>query len=134
MECIFCKIVNNEIPCYKVYETDKVIAFLDINPVSIGHTVIITKKHYKNIIDAPIEEINEIMKAIKQIIHKYTKILNTNNFNIINNSGKIAGQEVEHIHFHIIPRYENDTTEVKTKKGNTEELEKTYKKIKSINN
>lgn len=101
--CIFCKIINGEIPSTKVYEDDKVIAFNDINPVAPVHMLVIPKKHYESIIDIPDEEMDIVAH-----MHKVIKTLSQQNgfdktgFRIINNCGDDGCQEVKHIHFHIL--------------------------------
>jgi len=107
-ECIFCKIITGEIPCYKIYENKFILAFLDVNPISDGHTLVIPKKHYENVLDCEDKYLEETIKAIKIITNHYKKNLKCTAFNIANNSGKDAGQVVNHLHFHIIPRYKND--------------------------
>jgi histidine triad (HIT) family protein len=101
--CIFCKIVNGEIPSTKVYEDDKVFAFKDINPVAPIHILVIPKKHYESVIDIPDNEM-DIIADIHKIINKIAKEMNfeQNGFRIVNNCGKDAGQEVKHVHYHII--------------------------------
>lgn len=106
--CIFCKIVNNEIPSFKIYENDYVICFLDISASTTGHTLVVPKKHFTNIFDIDEENAIEIMKAIRVVSNKLKEKLNVSAVNVINNSGELAGQTVMHIHFHVIPRYEND--------------------------
>ena len=98
MDCIFCKIISGEIPCKKVYEDEKTLAFLDIQPKAPGHTVVIPKKHYINILDCPKEVLAAVIYTVQRVAKKYTAV------NVINNSGAKAGQEVFHLHFHVIPR------------------------------
>lgn len=106
--CIFCKIINNEIPSYKIYEDEYTLAFLDLSQVTKGHTLVVPKKHYANIFETPEEELNHLMHSIKCIVEKLKSSLGIENVNILNNSGSLAGQTVHHLHIHIIPRYEND--------------------------
>lgn len=106
--CVFCKIINGEIPSFKIYENDYVLCFLDINASSKGHTLVVPKKHFNNIFDIDEEYSYQIIHAIKIVVNKLKEKLGVENVNIINNSGVLAGQTVMHIHFHIIPRYEND--------------------------
>ena len=106
--CVFCKILNGEIPSFKIYENDYVLCFLDINASSNGHTLVVPKKHFNNIFDIDEEYSYQIIHAIKIVVNKLKEKLGVENVNIINNSGVLAGQTVMHIHFHIIPRYEND--------------------------
>ncbi len=108
MDCIFCKIIAGEIPAYKVYENERVLAFLDINAKTYGHTLVIPKKHYRDIID--LNNSNEnYLQDITEISKLLTNKLGAQGLNIINNCGSIAGQEVFHVHFHLIPQYEDIT-------------------------
>jgi len=106
--CIFCKIAKKEIPGAIVYEDDKFIAFLDINPVNKGHALIIPKKHYPDITNLPDELNHEFMNIIKKIGIAVKEAMNCEGFNIIINTGKTAGQVIFHVHCHIIPRVEDD--------------------------
>jgi len=107
-DCIFCKIIKGEIPCTKIYENDKVIAFLDIVPVNPGHALIVSKEHFENIEDLPEGILFEIIKAAKKIAPVIIKAVGSNSYNLGVNNGKDAGQLVPHVHFHIMPRFEND--------------------------
>lgn len=106
--CVFCKIINNEIPCYKVYEDDQVIAFLDISQVTHGHTLVIPKKHYENIFVLDEAIAGELYKAVVKVSNILKKGLNLTDLNIINNNGPVAGQTVNHYHIHLVPRYPDD--------------------------
>ncbi len=102
-DCIFCKIIKGEIPSTKVYEDDKVLAFKDINPAAPIHVLVIPKKHIENVLEIN-EENKEITSDIFLAINKIAKQLgiDKDGFRIINNCGKDAGQEVMHLHFHIL--------------------------------
>lgn len=106
--CVFCKIINGEIPSFKIYENDYVMCFLDINASTEGHTLIVPKKHFDNIFDIDDSYACEIIKAVKYIANLLKEKLGVSAVNIINNSGSLAGQTVMHFHIHVIPRYEND--------------------------
>ena len=106
--CIFCKIVKGEIPCSKIYEDEHTLAFLDIMPINKGHTLVIPKKHYKNIFDIPEEELCEVMKAVKKIAPAIQDAANADGVNITSNNEEAAGQVVMHSHTHIIPRFKDD--------------------------
>ncbi len=106
--CIFCKIINGEIPSLKIYENEYVYAFLDINPCSVGHTLIIPKKHFENIFDMDEQYASEIFKAATHIANLLKEKLDADGVNLINNSGEVAHQAVFHFHLHVIPRYKND--------------------------
>lgn len=104
--CIFCKIVSGEIPSKKIYEDDFLIAFLDINPMSFCHTILIPKKHFLNLEETDDQYLSKILIASKKIV-KFLKnnIFEIKGFNYLSNQEKIAGQEINHFHFHIIPKY-----------------------------
>ena len=105
-DCIFCKIIKGEIPSYKVYEDDFVYAFLDANPLVEGHTLVIPKKHQKDIFE--VDDFSKIMSAVKIITQKMRSNLNCQGINVFNSNGAIAGQTVFHFHIHLIPRKEGD--------------------------
>ncbi len=106
--CVFCKIINNEIPSQKIYEDGFVVAFLDINPVNPGHTLIVPKKHVEDLLKASNEELSHLIIATKKVAKAILKALDYKAFNLELNNGAIAGQVVNHLHLHIIPRKEDD--------------------------
>lgn len=106
--CIFCKIVSGEIPCTKVYEDDLFLGFLDINGVTKGHTLIVPKKHFSNLLELDNEHASKVLIACKNVMTKLKDNQDIKGFNIINNNGEAAGQTVHHFHVHIIPRYNDD--------------------------
>lgn len=109
---IFTKIINREIPANIVYEDSYVIAILDIMPVTKGHTLVIPKKEFKDIFEIDLEYMNHISNAILKISKALKKAYNLKGLNIINNNGEISGQSVSHIHFHLIPRYNQNDIEI----------------------
>jgi histidine triad (HIT) family protein len=131
MDCIFCKIVNGELPCYKVYEDDDTLAFLDIGPVNYGHALVIPKKHFVNIEDVDEENLCKVAKTVKKIGLALKTGLNTEGYNILENNDPVAGQIVPHLHFHIVPRSVGDNLGLwpqgKYGEGEAEEM---LKKIK----
>ncbi len=106
--CIFCKIAKGEAKSWKVYEDESVYAFLDINPVSEYHTLVIPKNHYENIFDVPEHELLKVMAVVRKLARLYRERLGINNVQIINSSGREAQQDVFHLHFHIVPRKAGD--------------------------
>ena len=129
-DCIFCKIIKGEIPSYKIYENEFVYAFLDIAKDCYGHTLVIPKNHSENFFDAKEKDLCEVIKAIKLISSHY-KTVGFDAVNIINASGKEAEQSVFHLHFHIIPRKEDDGLKVfPTLLGTSEELSAQCEKLK----
>lgn len=108
MECIFCKIINREIPSDVVYEDGQTLAFLDIHPVSRGHTLVIPKKHVRDLLDADEDTLKSVMMRVKKVAHAVMKATGADGFNLSINTGEASGQVVFHLHFHIIPRFKTD--------------------------
>lgn len=133
MDCIFCKIVKGEVPSYKIYEDENVLAFLDINPVNKGHTLVIPKKHYENIYDISDKDLENVTMVTKTLAKKYKKVCEADGFTIQQANEKAGGQVVFHYHVHLIPRYdEDDLVNFKRKDEIAKEVEETYKKIKEM--
>ncbi|MBP2258833.1 HIT family protein [Virgibacillus alimentarius] len=107
-DCIFCKIINGEMPSAKVYEDEHVYAFLDISQVTKGHTLVIPKKHTKDLYDTPPEVAGELFARIPRIANAIKETYQPVGINLLNNNEKGAGQVIFHLHIHIIPRYEDD--------------------------
>jgi histidine triad (HIT) family protein len=107
-ECIFCKIANGKLPCEKIWEDENFIAFLDKNPVGIGHTLLIPKKHFRTFLDVDENFSKKYIFALQNVGKILMKKYNSDGFNIVLNNGKNAGQVVNHVHFHLLPRREGD--------------------------
>lgn len=107
-KCIFCSIVQGEIPCKKIYEDEYAFAFLDINPVNKGHTLIVPKKHYTTLLDTPDDLLAKLISVTKNLSTVLMKSLNATGFNVNINNYSDAGQVVPHLHIHIIPRFSGD--------------------------
>ena len=107
-DCVFCKIIKGELPSSKVYESYNTLAFLDINPVNIGHTIVIPKKHFNNLYDTPEEFLCEMMKITKNLSIAIKSATKADGINLEMNNDRAAGQLVNHIHWHIVPRFEGD--------------------------
>ncbi len=108
MDCIFCKIAEKEFGAKIISETDLSLAFLDVNPVNPGHTLIIPKSHFIDISDTPDEILSELILHSKKVAKILIKSLDASGFNILNASGKSAQQSVFHLHLHIVPRFDED--------------------------
>lgn len=108
MDCIFCKIVNNEIPSVKVYEDDRVFAFLDINPLNPGHLLIIPKAHAATIHEISEADFVAVASATHKLAAAVKKALNPEGINLMQLNGKAANQVVPHLHMHIVPRWSGD--------------------------
>ena len=103
--CVFCAIAAGEIPCFKVYEDDLVLAYLDINPFAEGHTLVIPKAHTTGLLDTPPETLREMIVRVQKVAARLKDALPCDGFNILQNNGPAAGQTVPHLHFHIVPRF-----------------------------
>lgn len=106
--CIFCKIVKGEIPSYKIYEDEKVYAFLDIAKDAYGHTLVIPKKHCANLLDCDKEDLEAVIVAAQKIAKHFTEDCGFDGVNLINANGSAAEQSVFHLHLHLIPRKNGD--------------------------
>lgn len=107
-DCIFCKIIAGEIPAYKVYEDDEVLAFLDIEPVNPGHVLVVPKKHFESLFDLPDDLARQIVSVIKKITPAILAGAGASGFNLGLNNGSVAGQAIAHLHWHIMPRVAGD--------------------------
>lgn len=107
-DCIFCKVVAGQIPSVKIFENEHVLAFLDIGPVSDGHTLVIPKGHCQRLDQIDPKAMQEIAKLLPSLGGTIKTAMNADGYNVLCNNGAAAGQVVEHVHFHIIPRNAND--------------------------
>jgi len=107
-ECVFCKMVAGQIPVTKVYEDDIVLSFLDIGPLSDGHTMIIPKQHFEKLHECPPEVLAQVGSRLGKIAKAVSVAMDSDGYNVLCNNGKAAGQLVGHVHFHIIPRNTGD--------------------------
>lgn len=131
MDCLFCKIIAGEIPAHKVYEDDATFAFLDIGPVSEGHTLIIPKHHATDLGDGSREDALALMSTVHAIAPAIMQGVDATGYNLGMNHGVIAGQEVMHTHLHVMPRQEGlPRTFIKSHPSN-EELQATAEKIRA---
>ncbi len=103
-DCIFCKIVAGQIPCFKLHEDDRVLAFLDVGPLSDGHALIIPKKHYVTLDEMPAEDAAACAAIAPKLARAIQAATGTKAFNFLQNNGREAHQAVMHVHFHIIPK------------------------------
>ena len=105
-DCIFCQIVSGQIPSSKVYEDEEVLAFLDITQVTKGHTLVISKKHYRNMLEMDAEAASSLFARVPKIAKQLQEKLGSSGINIINNNEEAAGQTVFHTHVHLLPRFD----------------------------
>jgi len=107
-DCLFCKMVAGKIPVKKIYESEDVLAFLDIGPISDGHTLVVPKQHFEKLHDCPPELLGRVASRLGKIARAVTTAMNSDGYNVLSNNGRAAGQLIEHLHFHIIPRNTGD--------------------------
>lgn len=107
-ECIFCRIVNKEIPATIIYDDDHVLVFMDIGPIIKGHVLVIPKKHYDSVTETPDDLLAKLHIAAARIAAAQMNALGADGVNIMQNNGAASGQEVPHIHVHVIPRFDGD--------------------------
>ena len=132
-DCIFCKIIKGEIPCYKVYEDKETLAFLDIKPHAEGHSVVIPKKHAQTIFELGKEDTQALIVSVEKTMRKLEEKLNSDGFNVGWNHNSSAGQVVPHLHIHIFPRYNSDgggSMHSIIKNPGNMSVEEVYKKLK----
>ena len=107
-DCLFCKMAAGKIPVTKIYEDEIVLSFLDIGPISDGHTLVIPKQHFEKLHDCPAELLGRIFSRIGRIAGAVSGAMDSDGYNILCNNGRAAGQLIEHLHFHIVPRNTGD--------------------------
>ena len=108
MDCIFCKIIQRILPAEILFENDRVISILDINPIHFGHALVIPKKHCLDFLTIPQDDLHDVLHDTQIVARAIVSSLNLEGFNIFSNNGRIAGQSVFHFHMHITPRYVDD--------------------------
>ena len=121
-DCIFCAIAAGEIPSFKVYEDDLVLAYLDINPFSKGHTLVIPKAHSTGLLETDDATLAAVIARVKKVAAHITAKLGCDGFNVMQNNGEAAGQTVRHLHFHIVPRWKGDPLVFENHAGDMEAL------------
>ncbi|MDD3695313.1 MAG: HIT family protein [Lentisphaeria bacterium] len=107
-DCVFCKIIRSELPCVRLYEDDLVLAFLDIAPFNLGHSLVIPKQHHHSITTLPEDCQGRLMAVASKLAAATLRSLKADAFNLLLNNGSCAGQEVPHVHLHVIPRFLDD--------------------------
>jgi histidine triad (HIT) family protein len=111
-ECIFCKMVKKQIPVALVHEDDSTFAFLDINPIAKGHTLVVTKKHYENLLATDKNDLKVLIETIQKVSAAIVKAMGAEGFNVLMNTGEVAGQLIPHVHFHVVPRFKDDNVPI----------------------
>lgn len=131
-DCIFCKIISGEIPSMTVYEDDAYKAIMDVSPASKGHVIILPRNHAANIYELPDDEAAGIMVVAKKIAMSVKEAFGCDGVNILQNNGEAAGQTVFHLHVHVIPRYADDSVNIKWKQLEDVDISAACEEIKKI--
>ncbi len=137
MDCIFCKIVSGEIPSEKVYENDRVLAFMDINPLNDGHLLVIPKAHAATVFEISGTDLLAVMSAVHKLAAAVQKALNPDGANLLQLNGKAANQMVPHLHVHIVPRWSGDGLTIsqwELTPGDTEKVKNMASRIRTALN
>lgn len=128
--CIFCKIANKDIPGKIIYEDDVCLAFLDLSQATYGHTLVIPKKHFANILEADDETVAHLFVVAKKLSASIMSNCHANGLNILTNTDEVAGQSVYHFHIHILPRYDKEELTIEfTDHSNQTNIDEVYEKI-----
>ncbi len=131
-DCVFCKVIAGKIPAMKVYENDKIFAFLDIAPINPGHTLVVPRAHHTDLLETPDDVLSDMITRTKKIAAAIVKAVKADGFNLGVNTKPAAGQAVFHTHLHIIPRFANDGLKHwQHKKLAPEEMQKVQAAIKA---
>jgi histidine triad (HIT) family protein len=121
-DCVFCAIAAGEIPSFKIFEDGEFLAYLDINPFSKGHALVIPKEHYPCLAETPDDVLARQIATVKKVATRICSALGADGYNVLQNNGEAAGQTVRHIHFHVIPRYEGGGVSFEGAKADMAEL------------
>lgn len=116
-DCIFCQIVAGKLPAAKVYEDEECLAFLDIRPISPGHTLLVPKTHYETLLDMPEARLSRLVGALPKVAEGVVRGVAADGFNIFQANNPAAGQVIPHVHFHIIPRNSGDEVGLQWRQG-----------------
>lgn len=106
--CIFCKIASGQIPCLKVFEDEATLAFLDIGPLAEGHVLLVPKDHYERLEAMPADDVGRLMRSVPALAKALMAVTGADDYNVLCNAGRVAGQAVMHVHVHVIPRVAGD--------------------------
>ena len=129
-DCIFCAIAAGEIPSFKIYEDELVLAYLDINPFTRGHALVIPKAHSEGLLDTPDETLAAVIARVRKVAAHLKQALGCEGFNVLQNNGEAAGQTVRHLHFHVVPRYGTGPIAFESRPGDMAELQALAERIR----
>jgi histidine triad (HIT) family protein len=123
MDCVFCRIITGDLPAYIVHQDEWTVSFLDINPFTWGHALVLPKDHFASLQEIPDDVAAPLMKNISLVAEAVTRAAGVDSFNVLLNDGSVAGQIVPHAHFHVIPRAPGDGLHFKTGRSDLGEEE-----------
>lgn len=128
--CIFCKIINKEIPGKIIFEDDICIAFLDLSQATYGHTLVVPKKHFANILEVDNDTLSHLFVVVKDLSNKIISKCNAKGLNVLTNTNEVAGQTVNHFHIHSLPRYDSQELDIHFNNHSDKiDLDEVFKKI-----
>ncbi len=122
-KCIFCRIAEGDIPCAALTESERVISFLDINPVNHGHALVVPKVHVESLTEALSQDLQESVLTVQKVARACVEVTGAEGFNVLQNNGRCSGQEVPHLHFHVIPRWAGDGFSLGWRQGRYKDAE-----------
>src|SRR5438270_13330508 len=131
-DCIFCKIIAGEIPAQKIAEDERTVAFMDINPATRGHVLVVPRRHVRDLLEIEDEDLAATILAARRIAQRVTDRLDADGVNLLNSCGAVAWQTVYHFHVHVIPRYEGDPLRLpwKPQEGDSDEIAEAAEALK----
>ena len=131
-DCLFCRIVAGELPSTRIAENDRAIAFMDINPATRGHALVIPKEHHEDLLQISDEDLERTFAAARSLAARMREPLGADGFNVLNSCGSAAWQTVFHFHVHVVPRYDDDPLKLPwvPKPGDPDEIAKTADEIR----
>jgi histidine triad (HIT) family protein len=133
-DCVFCKIRDGQIPSMKIFEDDKTMAIMDINPLNSGHCLVITKVHAANLFEAEVEDLHAAIASAQRVARAIREALKPDGLNMLQANGAAAFQSVLHYHLHLIPRWTNDGKgfDWKLVPGNREQIMKAGERLRAL--
>jgi histidine triad (HIT) family protein len=129
--CIFCKIIAGDIPCFKLHEDETTIAFMDVNPANPGHALAVVKEHWTTLHEIPAEQLAAVARTAKRVASAINTALEPDGINLIQANGPGAAQSVPHLHFHVLPRTSGDDLKINWghSPGDMEAVKAVYEKV-----
>ncbi len=133
-DCVFCKVINNELPSHRIFENKNILVIMDIMPLNDGHLLVMPKTHYETILDIPVDLAGEIMMISKKMARHIQTVLHSEGISMLQNNFQAAGQVIPHFHMHLIPRNSNDGVRLfwSSKEVEPEHLSRLEERLKQV--